>query len=198
MSLKMPTIQTFMIEEDERKFSEIIKENFPEVVFVDIYHWPDPEPRIYDSIADCSSSISVALLNTNIVTIEEYRSRYVMKSKWHDYYEAMNIGCGLIQYLRSRPWNQNHNGLQDGRLAASYDPDKRPKTDAYVKAIYKLFRKGGVKLYFMNPETWEIQKKPNAKFFAWPEAVKQYDCVNEQFLINNNFAYLTSKHERQL
>jgi hypothetical protein len=191
MSLKMPTIETFMVKEDERRFSEILREKLPQVVFVDLFCWPDSEPRIYSSLDECSSFMS-ALLNTAITPISDYKSQYVAKSQWHEYYEGSPVGAGLIQYLRSEAWNQNHKGLQNGRLAASYELPKEYETDTYVKEVYKLFKKFAVKLYWLNPETWETSERYATKFFAGPEAVRQYDRVNGQYLINNTMAYFSS------
>jgi hypothetical protein len=193
MTTKLPTIQTFMVQEDERAFSKALREAFPGMVFIDAGCWPDPEPRAYDSIVDCSDFHGeVVLLNTQICPLEEYAHKCVFKNKWHDYYEPLSFGRGLIQYLRSKPWNIEHQGLNNGRLAASYEPEKWPEMDAYVKSVFKVFKKGAAKLYYLNPETWQINERPETRFFAWPEAVKQYDCGDGKYLINHSQAYFTS------
>jgi hypothetical protein len=193
MATKLPQIQTFMGQEDERTFSKALREAFPGMVFIDKGCWPDPAPRVYDSIVGCSDSHGqITLLNTQICSLEDYAREYVVKNKWHDYYESANVGRGLIQYLRSKPWNIEHQGLNNGRLAASYDLEKEPEMDAYVKSVFRVFKKGATKLYYLNPETWQINERPTTVFFAWPEAIKQYDCVDGKYLICHSQAYFTS------
>jgi hypothetical protein len=152
MTTKLPTIQTFMVEEDERAFSKALKEAFPGMVFIDNGCWPDPAPRTYDSIVDCSDFHGeVTLLNTQIFPLERYAREYVVKNKWHDYYDFANVGYGIIQYLRSKPWNIEHQGLNNGRLSASYDLEKEPEMDTYVKSVFNVFRKGGCKIVLSEP-----------------------------------------------
>jgi hypothetical protein len=78
-----------------------LKEAFSGIVFIDNGCWPDPAPRAYDSIVDCSEFHGqVTLLNTQIFSLEDYARLYVVKNKWHDYYDFAGVGYGLIQYLR--------------------------------------------------------------------------------------------------
>jgi hypothetical protein len=100
----------------------------------------------------------------------------------------------MIYYLSSKQWmGGGHEGWANGSLAASYDLETEPETDAYVKSVYKIFKRGALKLRYLNANTKEVHERPTSKFFAWPDAVHKYDQVNSQYLINNTMAYLTSK-----
>jgi hypothetical protein len=194
MTMKLPQIQTFMVQEDEREFSKAIRNMLPGIVFADQLFLKNPSDlNIHDSISDCSSPIGVTLLNTQILSLEDFSRKYVLKNKWHDYYEVEPVGHGLIQYLRSQTCDFKHQGLSNGRLAASYDLEKQPEMDFYVKSVFKIFKKTAVKLYYLNPETWQINEKPETRFFAWPGAIKHYDGVDGKYLIGHAQAYFTSR-----
>lgn len=197
MSTKLPTIQTFMVEEDERAFSKALREQLPGMVFVNTGCWPDPDPtsRVYDSIADCADFLGgVALLNTEICSLERYAREYVFKNEYHGYYEPSEFGCGCIQYLRSKMWTgAKEPGLNNGGLAASYKTEEEPEMDAYVRTVFRILRKGAKKLYGVDPKSWEVNDKPYSDYFAWPEAVNQHDHVNGHYLIHHNWVYMTSK-----
>lgn len=80
-------------------------------------------------------------------------------------------------------------GLRNGRLAASYNPTKEPETNKFVKRVWKLFKKGAEKLYFIDPETGKVQEKPETRFFGWPDAAKNFNGENGRYLTNHAFAY---------
>lgn len=197
MATKLPTLETFMTEKDEADFSALLKEQIPDVRFIDSYAWARPEPPVHDSLADCHGDpySHAIIINTSILELETYRRNYVGKPvAEREEYDGAPVGPGLIQFLRSRQAGYLPDGLRNGRLAASYDPETDPATDAFVKAVWKLCRKHGKKLYGIDPKTGHyITDKPLSRFIAWPDAIARYDQVDGLFLSNNTMCYLTSK-----
>jgi hypothetical protein len=191
-TLKMPTIEIFMTTEDEREFSRQLLQYLPEMVFIDLDFWTSPKPVVHSSIADCSSQFGhVSLLNKKITSLEYYCAHHIIKSA-HGHYEGHSLGCGLIQYLRSRETDFTPLGLRNGRLSASYHIDKDSDMDTYVKMVFKILKKGAQKLYLIDPETGKVSEKPESRFIAWPDAIKKYDIVNDKYLCANTLVYFTS------
>jgi len=187
-----------MTKEDEREFSRQLLEALPEISFIDIDCWATLDPIIRSSIADCSSRWgNIGLLNKQIMPLKSYCSEYIQKTA-HGYYQGGSVGRGLIQYLRPKEEKYDPLGFKNGSLTSSYHIDRDIDTDIYVKTVYKIFKKGAKKLYYINPMTGSINNKPETRFFAWPDAVQQYDMANEKYLCNHAIAYFTSKHDAQL
>lgn len=195
MAIKMPTIEIFMDSEDEIELSNRILEVHPEVKFIDVFPWDDPCPPIYSGLQECKSQYgNIAIVNTEITSLEDYCANFVKKRFGVDVFDGGIIGPGIIQYLRPRFSDYNPNGLRNGRLASSFDSEKEPETASFSKSIYSIFKKGAKKLYWINPESGLItDPKPDRHFFAWPSAIKKYDRVNGQYLSNHAQAFLTSK-----
>ncbi|MDR2012534.1 MAG: hypothetical protein LBQ20_05740 [Rhodanobacter sp.] len=191
-TLRMPTLEIFMTKEDEREFSKQLLQALPEMTFIDLDCWETSEPVIRKSIADCTSRWNeCALLNKSVTPLERYRSYHVNKSV-HGYYEGHVIGPGIIQYSRSKEEDYDPPGFRSGRFAASYHTDKEPSMDTYVKTVYKIFKKGAKKLFFINSETGKIVDRSSPGAFAWPDAIRQYDMVNGKYLCSHARAYCTS------
>lgn len=183
----MPTIHTFMTKEDERVFTQLVVERFPDVIIIDHFIWPTPAPEIKNSIDDCSSS-SVVILKPDIVTIASYSKRVRLREESNGY-EGARIGPGLIQFLRSKHADYDPQSLQNGRLSATYDPKRDQAMDIFVKSVYKIFKKYQVKLYCINRDTGEIGDKANASFFSWSDAARSYDGKDGCYLTCHKLLY---------
>src|SRR5260221_12096490 len=116
MATKMPTIETFMTKEDERSFSKLITERFPDVTIIDKFIWPTPVPVVHGSIADCSSS-SVAILKTGITSLDFFSKNWIRRREESNGYEGAGIGPGIIEYLRSEDADYDPGSLRNGRLS---------------------------------------------------------------------------------
>ncbi|MDR0233463.1 MAG: hypothetical protein LBI31_01435 [Zoogloeaceae bacterium] len=198
MATQMLTIDAFMTGEDEREFSRVTLEALPDVLFVDIDRWDSPVPWVRDSISDCvSRELCVAIVNKNITPWDYYCAHYVKKSA-EGYYQGLHVGKGIIQFLRSRERDFHPGGLANGILIAIYDPEENPEMDAFVKAVYGLLKQGGKELYLIRPDTGVVSDTPETKFFAWPDAVRQYDMAGNHYLLNHELAYFTSRRDAQI
>src|SRR5437867_5163624 len=123
----------FMTHQDEATFSEILRSNFPGIVFLDGNVWPHPEPAIARSIDQCKS---------------DYGDVYLWNK---DLFPAIPIGprAGggfqgpgsgpVLQFLRSIP---EENILRSGRIALGIsDENLTPEVDAYFKAVWRIVKK---------------------------------------------------------
>lgn len=185
-----------MTEKDEKAFSELLKAQIPSIRFIDIYPWPTPDPPIRDSLDECRARLNsgAVIINTEILSLEHYRSGYIGCIPEHNQHHGSTVGSGLIQFEHGEPANYEPDGLRNGSLAASYDNEKDPATDTFVKTVWKLCRKHAKKLYGIDPATRRyITDKPVSPFIAWPDAIARYDQVDGLFLTNNTMCYLTSK-----
>jgi len=191
MVTRMPTIHTFMTKEDERSFSQLIAERFPDVTIIDHFIWPTPVPVVRGSIADCSSS-SVAILKTGITSLDFY-SKWTRRREESNGYEGACIGPGIVQYLRSKDADYDPASLRSGRLSATYDPKREQEMDAFVKELYRIFKEHAIELYWTDIKTGKTNDKIQRGFLAWPDAAKNYDGKNGHYLTDHAFAYFIAK-----
>lgn len=185
-----------MTKKDEDEFSKILIREIPDVKFIDAYPLPKPEVIIRPSIAQCYGALTsvCAILNTKITSLDLYEKKYIHKSPSREEYKPDFFGKGLIQFQHSKKANYVPDGLKDGRLAASYDSAEDPETDAFVKAVWKLCKQHGHKLYpITDMKAGTVSPKPHARFIAWPDAIAKFDRVDDMYLTNNTMAYFTSK-----
>ncbi len=195
-TLKMPTIQTFMSEADEDDFSKILKKEMPEIYFVDVHPMGTPNLLIKSSISECreKKNSACAIVSSKICSKSFFEKNYIFKIPSREEYHPADIGKGIIQFLHSDEAGYEPGGLRDGGLAASYDSVKDPDTDAFVKAVWKLCKQHGQKLYAITDmKAGTVSPKPHGRFIGWPDAIAKFDRVGDLYLTNNTMAYFTSK-----
>lgn len=194
MATKLPTIQTFMTPVDVMQFSIVLKEHIQSVKFIKQYIWPDKNIPIFDQLdVEVAENSNFCIIDTNILSIECFKNEYIAPHPAGSGYMGGWVGEGLIQFLGSKNADYAPDCLRNGRLAASYDPIEDPETDKFVKTVWKLFKKGAKKLYFIDRETGKVQEKPETRFFAWPDAAKKFNGENGHYLTNHAFAYFLPK-----
>lgn len=196
MANKMPTIQTFMTDFDERKFSEILRGSIPTVKFVDSFIWKSSIPPVYDNMDQCRGQefSNIVIIDESVCSVDRYAREFVVPHPSGSGYIGSMEGPGAIQFLRSREADYAPGCLRDGRLAASYDPDLDPATDVFVKTVWKLFKKFARKTYVIDPKTGVVNEKPEARFLAGPDAAEKFTGIDGHYLTNNAFLYLVAQH----
>ena len=191
--IKLPALEIFMTAMDAVEFSKVLKDQIQSVKFITQYIWPDLNIPISDVLdMEIAKNINFCIINTDILSIEDYKKKYVIHYPESNYDGSM-VGEGLIGFSCSELADYAPGSLRDGQLIASYDVVKQPETDKFVKAVWKIFKKGAKKVYLINRETGQIADKPETRFFAWPDAAKKYNGENGHYLTNHAFAYFVAK-----
>ena len=191
--IKLPALEIFMTAVDAVEFSKVLKDQIESVKFITQYRWPDLNIPISDVLdIEIAKNIDFSIINTDILSIEDYKKKYVIHYPRANYDGAM-VGEGLVRFSCSTIAGYAPGSLMNGRLTASYDVVKQPETDKFVKAVWKIFKKGAKKVYLINRETGQIADKPETRFFAWPDAAKKFNGENGHYLTNHAFAYFVAK-----
>lgn len=195
MTSKVLSIETFLTSIDEHTFSMLLKEHVPKVKFIESFVWNTPNPPVYDSMAECCNNkfSDVVIIDTSIVSIEEYKNTRIIPHPSGQGYMGSNVGNGVIQFLRSRLGRYVENCLGNGRLAASYNSEYQPKTDQFVKTVWKLVRKNALKVYLIDRETGKVSEKPESRFFAFPDAAAKFNGTNGQYLTCGALTFFVAK-----
>ncbi len=194
----MPTLQTFMTPADEAVFSDLLKAHIPRVKFIDSYIWSSPIPPAYDSMTACCGQpfSNIVIIDESICSVDRYTHEFVGAHPGGSGYIGGKVGPGMIQFLRSHEAQYAPGCLRDGRVAASYDSDTEPDTDAFVKTVWKVLKKFSHKTFLVNRETGVINEKPEARFFAGPDAAAKFDGTDGHYLTNNAFVYFLARPSR--
>ena len=184
-----------MTKKDEYNFSEILKNEFPEIVFIDSYAWKNSDIPLKNSISECYAEINsrCVILNTKIVSIDYYKDNYVKKHPVADIYQGGFIGPGMIQFEHSGIAKYSPGGLKGGFIACSYDSKENDEMDNFAKKVFKLCGKNGKTAYRMDPEKLTVAPRPDRKTIAWQDAIDQYDRVNGKFLTMFASNYYTTR-----
>ncbi|MBI0037827.1 hypothetical protein H3T61_06270 [Gilliamella sp. B14384H2] len=192
--IKLPALEIFMTAVDAVEFSKVLKDQIQSVKFITQGIWPDRNVPIFDILdIETAKNIDFGIINTDILSIEDYKKNYVGHyPNSTDYHNAV-VGEGLVRFSCSELADYDTESLRNGRLTASYDVVKEPETDKFVKAVWKIFKKGAKKVYLINRETGQIADKPETRFFAWPDAAKKFNGENGHYLTNHAFAYFVAK-----
>ena len=191
--IKLPALEIFMTAVDAVEFSKVLKDQIESVKFITQYRWPDLNIPISDVLdIEIAKNIDFSIINTDILSIEDYKKKYVIHYPGANYDGAM-VGEGLVRFSCSTMAGYAPGSLMNGRLTASYDVVKQPETDKFVKEVWKIFKKGAKKVYLINRETGQIADKPETRFFAWPDAAKKFNGENGHYLTNHAFAYFVAK-----
>ncbi|HGM9749494.1 TPA: hypothetical protein ACKRC4_003726 [Proteus mirabilis] len=193
--VKLPGLEIFMTKKDEECFSKALKEYSDSIEFIDNYIWLTAEPPLKELISLCYDAINsnVTIINGNITSFSEYKNHFVFPRPNNAGFSGSFVGKGLIQFIHSREADFAEGCLRNGTISASYKPAEDPETEAFVKAVWKIFKKGSKKVYLIDRETGEVNIKPETNFFAWPDAAKTYDGTDGRYLTNHAFAYFVAK-----
>lgn len=192
--IKLPALEIFMTAVDAVEFSKVLKDQIESVKFIKQGIWPNRNVPFFDVLdIETAKNIDFSILKTSIFSIERYKEEYVMPHPAGSGYIGGWVGKGLVRFSCSELADYDTESLRNGRLTASYDLVKRPETDKFVKAVWKIFKKGAKKVYLINQETGQIAEKPETRFFAWPDAAKKYNGENGHYLTNHAFAYFVAK-----
>ena len=192
--IKLPTLQIFMTAVDVVEFSKVLKDQIESVKFITQGIWPDRNIPIFDILdMETAKNIHFCIINTDILSIENYKKNYVGHYPNSTDYRNAVVGEGLVGFSCSRIADYNISSLMNGWLTASYDLLEEPETDKFVKAVWKIYKKGAKKVYLINRETGQIEDKPETRFFAWPDAAKKFNGENGHYLTNHAFAYFVAK-----
>ncbi|MBG3039692.1 hypothetical protein GHV27_17910 [Proteus mirabilis] len=194
--LKMPTIETFMTKKDEDDFSKALVSAISTIKFFDHYVWNISYPPIKQSIALCYDRLnsSATIFNEEIISLDEYIKNEVHPHLSGTGYVGNSMGKSTIQYQHSKEADYAKGCLMNGGLATSYFPQENPDTDAFVKTVWKIFKKGAKKVYAINRETGELYRdKPETRYFAWPDAAKIYDGTDGRYLTATTFNFYIAK-----
>lgn len=122
-------IETFMNKEDEKRFSKLLLETYPQMAFLDDSLWPSGKVELSESINDCTSNFCYIwnkALNPNLPT-------GLRSNGWAD---GPKTGL-VIQFQRSLLTAENI--LLSGRIAASYSD--MVNYHEYTKNVFKMIRK---------------------------------------------------------
>lgn len=183
----MKSIELFMTEADEEAFSTSIKKQIGSVRFIDDFSWESPIVQYRESLASCGPH--AAILCTDIVPLNSFETTMIAPHPSGVGFIPGTIGKGLIQFQSSCMADYNKDCLKNGRLAASYNSTGDPETAAFVTAVWKAFKTNAIKVNLIDIKSGEILNKPEARFFAWPDAASNYDGTNRNYLSNHAMAY---------
>ena len=191
--IKLPALEIFMTAVDAVEFSKVLKDQIQSVKFIKQCPWPDLNIPIFDVLdMEIAKNINFSIINTDILSIERYKKECVTHYPGCGY-KGDIAGEGLVRFSCSCIAGYAPESLMNGRLTATYDLVKEPETDKFVKAVWKIFKKGAKKVYLINRETGQIADKPETRFFAWPDAAKKFNGENGHYLTNHAFAYFVAK-----
>ena len=191
--IKLPALEIFMTAVDAVEFSKVLKDQIESVKFITQYIWPDLNIPISDVLdMEIAKNINFSIINTDILSIERYKKECVTHYPGCGYNGDI-AGEGLVRFSCSKLAGYAPGSLRNGRLTATYDLVKEPETDKFVKAVWKIFKKGAKKVYLINRETGQIADKPETRFFAWPDAAKKFNGEDGHYLTNHAFAYFVAK-----
>ena len=135
--IKLPALEIFMTAVDVVEFSKILKDQIESVKFIKQFPWPDLNIPIFDVLdMEIAKNINFSIINTDILSIEDYKKNYVGHyPESTDYYHGAIAGEGLVRFSCSCIADYAPESLMNGRLTATYDLVKEPETDKFVKAV---------------------------------------------------------------
>lgn len=156
-----------MTENDEKKFSILLKNEIPQVTFIDDYVWSTPSPPFHDTLSQCKgwAGSNAAILNEMILSSSDYKRTMLIPHPSGSGFIGGTIGKGLIQFHRSYEADYANTCLRNGRLAASFDPETDPETNMFVKTVWRLFKKHALKVHLVNMDNGQTHEKPEKGFF---------------------------------
>lgn len=186
MTSKLKSMKIFMTDSDEILFTNLLKEQRPQIKFIEYFVWNTPNPPVYDSLAECCNNKSsyVIIIDTSIVSVDEYKEKRIFPHPAGEGYLGSQVGEGLIQFLHSREGSYVSNCLGNGTLAASYNSEYQPETDIFVKTVWKTIKKNALKVYALDKEKGSIADKPEG-FYAFPDAATKYNGTHDKYLTSS-------------
>lgn len=187
---KVRQLEFFMTIEDERLFSQKIREFNPKIIFLSTIPSTesDIDARLFESTAN-SPGFAFSIVNFDLVSKEELSKRY---TKYGDYYHFVKVARGQMQFLRSHPDIYEPQHLQYGRIADSYDSEDE-EDKKWKNKVYSILRKSGYKVhwYYTNPEGKpEIRTKAESGIIALPNAIRNYNGKNGCFMCHDRAKFV--------
>lgn len=168
-------VQTFMTNEDERFFSEVLKQNFPALRFLDCNIWGQPEPLERARIDLCTSNYDLVYLWNSSLFPQLPVSR-----RPDGRYQGPASGP-VVQFVRSI---QEESVLRSGRVAVGFNKeDLTDEVTQFVNELWKILKRFGIsRLICVRPATGELINPKVTGYLAWPNAVKWVQAQKGRFL----------------
>jgi hypothetical protein len=172
---KTRQLEFFMIVEDEDLFCKTLRENIPNIYFLDVAASKESciDKRLFLSVTESESSI-FSIVNFGMINKDTLSKSY---KKYGEYYHFFQTGRAQIQFLRSKPDTRELQNLQNGRLSDSYHLENNEEKK-WKKIVYSILKKIGNKVYwcYSTPEgCFEIESKAENGLIAFPDALKKYN-----------------------
>jgi hypothetical protein len=176
MENRIKKLYLFMTELDSISFLDYMKEN--KSLCLDVKPSQIEGVEVIDKIPVSirNNNIIYAILNTSIVSLNEYVSNFEQISGFYHYPQ---IGKGIIQFQPCYLSNYNKNCLMWGRLAASYNDEN---TDKWVKNSFNWIKKNGKKVYRTSITRNISADKSEKDVFSLSDASKVYDGSESRYL----------------
>jgi hypothetical protein len=172
---KTRQLEFFMTIEDEYLFCKTLKDNIPNIYFLDVVASKEGciDKRLFLSVTESESSI-FSIVNFDMIDKDALSKNY---KKYDEYYHFFQMGRAQIQFLRSKPDTHELQNLQNGRLSDSYYTENEEEKK-WKNVVYSILKKMGNKVYwcYSTPEgCFEIKTKAENGLLALPNALKKYN-----------------------
>lgn len=99
---------------------------------------------------------------------------------------------GLMQFGRCRNPGYDKGSLESVSVSAGYDSDDE-RMDRYVKSVMNTVKKGGKKVYCIDPATGAALDKTMPGYWAWPDAAKVSDGSGGRYLRPDTIKRMVAK-----
>jgi hypothetical protein len=172
---KVRQLEFFMTIEDEDLFCKTLRDDIPNVYFLDVAASKEGciNKRLFLSVTESESSI-FSIVNFDMIDKDTLSRSY---KKYDEYYHFLQTGRAQIQFLRSKPDTRELQNLQNGRLSDSYYTENEEEKK-WKSIVYRILKKMGNKVYwcYSTPEgCFEIKTKAENGLVALPNALKKYN-----------------------
>lgn len=178
-------IGVFFTKKDEIELSNLLRLQFPNILFIDTSRSDSKEIKFIDDLSLGFKSKSI--LNTDVFSLDDYKT--LVNSQEGPHFGFPMIGKGLIQYVSSEVAGYDPKCLKDGYFGGSYDVNDE-LTATFVKQFFKLIGQYGRKVYLVSRTSDLRADLPEKQLLAWPDAAKTYNGEHQH--------YLTQTRERWL
>lgn len=133
MSSKTKQWWVFFTQNDEAAFSEALKSEVADAIFIDDQLWPTPDPPLRDGVNGCTSQYCYMGPKSLLPTVTPTRT---INGTYRGPYGGI-----VVQFWRGRI---NGNILAGGNIGAGYDAEDRVMAD-FVASTWKATRKCSTK-----------------------------------------------------
>jgi hypothetical protein len=181
MVAKKIQLQIFMTAIDEASFSAQIKLARPRVVFLDPATWGTTAVPVTRNSIDACAGTFVLMLDETLLPLEVYGRKFFGPHPSGIGYSGAMAAPGLLQFRRCRVPEYDKRSLASGTIAAGYDSDYKGM-ESFVRSIMDIAKKGGKKVYYIDPATSAALDKAMPGYWAWPDAAEIYDGSGGRYL----------------